>query len=157
VDAEQLRLAAHADVLGGLRAGRSLGEIERDVLRRRSRGVFEPDLAMLELVIGALDYVGVSLEQPLDISHWRDRFLPEINFRNRHADVGRLVYALHTAAAFRTGLRPDILEDTYGWGGAVLLPYATRAAVMSIRAVSDGRELPEVCDQIAARLPQLKF
>jgi hypothetical protein len=110
---------------------------------------------MLELIIGALDHADASPERPLDTSDWRERFLPEISFRNRHTDVERLVYALHVAAAFRTGLRPDILSDTYGWGSAALLPYATRAAVMSIRAVSDGLELPVVCDRIALRLPQL--
>jgi hypothetical protein len=110
---------------------------------------------MLELVIGALDYAGASPERPLDTSDWRERFLPEITFRNRHTDVERVVYALQTAAAFRTGLRPDILNDTYGWGDVALLPYATRAAVMSIRAVSEGHELCDVCGQIATRLPQL--
>ena len=55
MNAEQLRQAAHAAVLDGLRTGRSLAEIERDVARCRTRGVYEPDLAMLELIITALD------------------------------------------------------------------------------------------------------
>lgn len=155
MDAQQLRQAAHDEVLDGLRAGRSLAQIEAAVARCRSRGVYEPDLAMLELIIGALNYADANPEQPLDTSDWRDRFLPEINYRNRHTDVERLVYALQTAAAFRTGLRPDILNDTYGWGNAALLPYAVRAAVMTIRAVSEGHPLPVACNGIAARLPHL--
>ena len=155
MDAQQLRQAAHDEVLDGLRAGRSLAEIERDVARCRSRGVYEPDLAMLELIITALDDAGVSRDRPLDTSDWRQRFLPEITFRNKHTEVQRLVYALQAAAAFRTGLRPDILEDTYGWGGAALLPYATRAAVMTIRAVSANHDLQATCDRIGASVVEL--
>lgn len=155
MDAKQLRHAAHSAVLDGLRAGRSLAEIERDVARCRARRVYEPDLAMLELIIAALDDAEVSRDRPVDISGWRERFLPEINFRNKHTEVQRLVYALQTAAAFRTGLRPDILDDTYGWGGAVLLPYATRAAVMTVRAVSADRDLQATCDRIGASVVEL--
>lgn len=111
---------------------------------------------MLELIITALDDAGVSRDRPLDISDWRQRFLPEINFRNKHTDVQRLVYALHTAAAFRTGLRPDILNDTYGWGNAVLLPYAIRAAVMTIRAVAADGDLKAACDRIESTVIRLE-
>lgn len=155
MDAEQARQAAHAAVLHGLRAGRNLAQIERDVLGCRVRRVYEPDLAMLELIITALDDAGVSRDRPLDISDWRQRFLPEINFQNKHTDVQRLVYALQTAAAFRPGLRPDILNDTYGWGGAVLLHYATRAAVMTIRAVAADKDLQGTCDRIEASVIRL--
>ena len=117
--------------------------------------MYEPDLAMLELVITALDDAAVSRDRPIDISDWRQRFLPEIDFRNKHTDVQRLVYALQTAAAFRTGLRPDILDDTYGWGGAALLPYATQAAVMTIRAVATNRDLKATCDRIAEGVTRL--
>ena len=133
-----------------MRVGQTLADIEREVARCRVRGKYEPDLAMLELIITALDDAGVSRDCPLDISDWRQRFLPETNFRNRHTEVQRLVYAVQTAAAFRTGLRPDILDDTYGWGGAALLPHATRAAVMNIRATSADGDLQDACDRIGA-------
>ena len=150
MDADKLRQQAHAAVLDGLPAGRTLAAIEQDVAGCRVRGKYEPDLAMLELIIAALDDAGVSRDRPLDISDWRRSFLPEINFHNRHTDVQRLVYALQTAAAFRTGLRPDILNDTYGWGGAALLPYATRAAVMTIRATCADGDLQASCTRVAA-------
>ena len=117
--------------------------------------MYEPDLAMLELIITALDEAQVSHDRPLDLSDWRQRFLPEINFRNKHTEAQRLVYALQAAAAFRTGLRPDILDDTYGWGGAVLLPNATRAAVMTIRAISADGDLQDACDRIGASVIRL--
>ena len=110
---------------------------------------------MLELVITALDDAEVSRDRPLDMSGWRQRFLPEINFRNRHTEFQRLVYAVQAAAAFRTGLRPDILDDTYGWGGAILLPYAIRAAVMTIRATSADGDLQGACDRISASVTRL--
>ena len=150
MDADKLRKHAQAAVLDGLPAGRTLAAIELDVAGCRVRGKYEPDLAMLELIIAALDDAGVSRDRPLDISDWRRSFLPEINFHNRHTDVQRLVYALQTAAAFRTGLRPDILNDTYGWGGAALLPYATRAAVMTIRATCADGDLQASCTRVAA-------
>ena len=150
MDADKLRKHAQAAVLDGLPAGRTLAAIELDVAGCRVRGTYEPDLAMLELIIAALDDAGVSRDRPLDISDWRRSFLPEINFHNSHTDVQRLVYALQTAAAFRTGLRPDILNDTYGWGGAALLPYATRAAVMTIRATCADGDLQASCTRVAA-------
>ena len=150
MDAEQARTAAHATVLDGLRDGAALQEIERGVVRCRVRGVYEPDLAMLELIVAALDVAGVSRQQPVDSGDWPARYLPELAFRNRHSERERLTYALYAAAAFRAGLRPDILTDTYGWGGAPLLPYATRAAVMSIRAISDGQPVGAATERIRA-------
>jgi hypothetical protein len=107
---------------------------------------------MLELVIAALDAAGVSRDQPMPTADWRERYLPELTFRNRPREVERLVYALQTATAFRAGLRPDILEDTYGWHDVELWPYAARAAVMTIRAVAAGTDLNSVCDRVAAAL-----
>ena len=150
MDADKLRKHAQAAVLDGLPAGRTLAAIELDVAGCRVRGKYEPDLAMLELIIAALDDAGVSRDRPLDISDWRRSFLPEINFHNRHTDVQRLVYALQTAAAFRTGLRPDILNDTYSWSGVALLPYATRAAVMSNRATCADDDLRDLRTRIGA-------
>jgi hypothetical protein len=111
-----------------------------------------PDVAMLELVVAALDVGQVSWEQPVVTADWRERYLPEVVFRNRPNEVERLVYALQTGAALRTGLRPSILDDTYGWGSVPVLPYATRAAVMTIRAVADGRDLGETCSEVAAAI-----
>lgn len=63
------------------------------------------------------------------------------------------MYALQTAAALRTGLRPDILDDTYHWGSTPLWPSALLAAVMTIRAVSDGNDLAGPCRLIASGIP----
>lgn len=156
MDVEQLRLRAQAAVLDGVRDHRPLAEIERAVADCRVRGAYEPDLAMLELVIAALDVAGVSRDSPLDTAGWRERFLPEISFRNKFAEVDRLVYALNTAAAFRTGVRSDVLNDTYGWGGAALLPYATRAAVMTLRALGDETQLSDFHERIAASVRTLE-
>ena len=80
----------------------------------------------------------------------RSSFLPEINFHTRHTDVQRLVCAVQTVAAFRTGLRPGILNDTYSWGAVALLPYATRAAVMTIRATCADGDRQAACQRISA-------
>jgi hypothetical protein len=155
VDAEELREKAQAAVLTGLPAGRSLAQIEADVAQCHERRVYMPDVAMLELVVAALDVAGVSRDRPVSTADWRERYLPELTFRNRPREVERLVYALQTGAAFRTGLRPDVLEDTYSWGTVQVLPYATRAAVMTIRAVAADGDLAAVCDQIAGAIQPL--
>lgn len=155
MDAEELREKAHSAVLTGLSAGRSLAQIEADVARCHERRVYMPDVAMLELVVAALDVAGASRDRPCSTADWRERYLPELTFRNRPREVERLVYALQTAAAFRTGLRPDILEDTYSWGTVHVLPYATRAAVMTIRAVVADGDLAAVCDEIAGAIRPL--
>jgi hypothetical protein len=156
MDADAARTAAHIVVLEGLRAGTALDAIELGVVRCRVRGVYEPDLAMLELIVTALDVARASSAEPLNSVDWPARFLPEVTYRNRHTERERLMYALYAATAFRTGLRPDILTDTYGWRGTSLLPYATRAAVMTIRAVADGQQLEVVTQQIAAAIAPLE-
>lgn len=152
----ELREQAHEALLNGLVAGQPLAQIESEVGRSRVRGLYAPDIAMLELIVAALDVAGTGPEAPLATQGWRERYLPELTWRNNHHEVERLVYALQTAAAFRTGLQPSILDDTYGWSTTPLWPYATRAAVMTIRAISDGRDIAEVCRQIRSRIPALE-
>ena len=156
MDADAARTAAHLVVLEGVPAGAALDAIELGVARCRVRGVYEPDLAMLELIIAALDVARVSRTQPLDSGDWSARYLPEVTYRNRHTERERLTYALYAAAALRTGLRPDVLTDTCSWRGASLLPYATRAAVMTVRAVADGQQLEVFTQRIAAAITPLQ-
>lgn len=151
IDQEELRRNAQQAVLDGLRSGQELHEIEAAVSQSHIRGSFSPDLAMLSLVAAALDVAGANKEQPLSTAGWRERYLPEVTFRNRPKEVERVTYALHAGAAVRTGLQPDVLDDTYHWHADVW-PYATLAAVMAIRAVADGGDLAQVCDQIADAL-----
>lgn len=152
----ELRAASHEAVLTGLPAGKSLSEIETGVGKSNVRGVYCPDVAMFELVIAALDVMGLSPASPLSTEGWRERFLPELTFRNRHSDVNRLVYVFQTAAAIRSGVRPAVLDDTYGWFDAPIWPYATRAAVMSLRAAADGRDLATACAQAAELIQSLE-
>ena len=63
--------------------------------------------------------------------------------------------SLHAAAAFRAGLRPDILTDTYGWDGASLLPYPPRRR-LTIRAVSDGQPVGAASERIGAAVTPLE-
>jgi hypothetical protein len=117
--------------------------------------VYSPDIAMFELVIAALDVAGISPDTPLSTAGWREQFLLELTWPNQHREVERLVYALQTAAAFRTGLRPDVLDDTYTWNSTPVWPYATRAAVMTIRAIANGRDMSETCEQVQGAVRNL--
>ena len=152
----ELRRAAHAAVLDGLPLGRRLSEIEAEVGRCHVRRVYSPDVALFELVIAALDVAGVSTDSPRSTEGWRERFLPELTFPNRHSEVNRLVYAFQTAVSYRSGLRPPVLDDSYGWFNAQIWPYATRAAVMTLRAVADGGDLAVTCDRVRDVVPQLE-
>lgn len=152
---EELRQAAQQAVLQGLPAGTTLADIEAAVGRSHVRG-YSPDLAMLELVIAALDVADAGPEQRLSTAGWRERYLPEVTFHNRFTEVDRLVYALHAATAFRAGLRPDILNDIYGWNAVQLWPYATRAAVMTIRAIADGHDLQATCVEVGRAVRALE-
>jgi hypothetical protein len=151
----ELRDKAQNAVLLGLPAGTSLREIERAVGTSNVRG-YSPDVAMLELVIAALDAAGISRDQPVSSAGWRERYLPELVFRNNYKEAERLTYALHAAAAFRTGLRPDILTDIYGWHSHQLWPYATEAAVMTIRAAADGKDLTAVCESVRRNIRHIE-
>lgn len=152
----ELRLVAHDAVLRGLPAGVSLAGIEAEVGKSKVRGVYSPDVAMYELVFAALDVAGVGQSTPISTENWRERFLPQLRFRNRHAEVNRLVYAFQTAVTYRSGLRPSVLDDTYGWFDVPIWPYATRAAVMTLRALSEGGDVAAMCAQVSEVVPQLE-
>jgi hypothetical protein len=152
-EAEALRVRAHRAVLAGLCEGRSLSDIEREVATCRVRGTFTPDVAMLELIAAALDVAQVSPQQPRSTAGWRQKYLPEVDWRRDRRSTERIVYALQTAGALRTGLRPDILDDTYHWSATPLWPYALLAAIMTIRATSDGKDLAQVCTQLQGCIP----
>lgn len=156
-DAEELRAAAQAAVLAGLPAGRSLKQVELDVSRSHVRGSYSPDVAMLEIVVAALDVGQVDRERPLSTVGWREKYLPELRLHNRPQEVERLVYAFQTACTFRTGLQPSILDDTYGWGAGALWPHATRAAVMTVRAMADEKDLLVMCEAIARAVQPLEL
>jgi hypothetical protein len=153
---DEFRRAAQDAVVKGLAGGQSLGEIERAVGRSQVRGIYSPDIAMLELIIAALDLAKVDRARPLSTAGWRERYLPELQWRGRRHEVDRIVYAIQTAAAFRTGLLPDILNDTYSWADIALWPYAARAAVMTIRAIADGRDLEQFCAEVAQQVRPLE-
>lgn len=153
---EDLRRAAQDAVLLGLPAAHTLTGIEMLVGQSNVPGTYSPDLAMLELVIAALDVAGISGTNPVSTAGWRERYLPEVRFWGQAAEVERVTYALHAAAAFRSGLQPDVLSDTYFWRGAPLWPYATRAAVMTIRAVADGHDLATTCADVARAVRPLE-
>ncbi len=131
---QALRQRAQQAVLEGLRQGQTLDRIET-------------------AVAAALDVAQVSAGQPLSTAGWRQKYLPEIDWRRERRGTERIVYALQTAAALRTGLRPDILDDTYHWNAAQLWPHAMLAAVMTIRAISDGHDIAVVCGQMANHIP----
>ena len=108
------------------------------------------------MVIAALDVAGINPDTLLSTAGWRERFLPELTWRNQHREVARLVYALQTAAAFRTGLRPDVLDDTSSWNSTPVWPYDTRAAVMTIGAIAKGRDMSVPCEQVEGAVRNLE-
>ena len=145
-----LRSQAQAALLGGVAAGQDLYEIERAVGAFHVKG-YSPDIAMLEVVAAALDIAGVDPGSPVNSRYWRRDFLPEISDRSK--DYGRVQHLFLTAAAMRGGVFPDVLDDTYWWGGKKLWPLATAAAVMTVRALGPTDGLAAFCEQVGSRLP----
>jgi hypothetical protein len=80
----------------------------------RVPGRFTPDVALLQLVVTALDLACPPGAEPLEYEGLRERYLPEARFRGR-VEHCNSQYALYAAACIRGGLQPDVLSDAGWW------------------------------------------
>ena len=110
-----------------------------------------PGEVLLEVGADALALAGVSRSQPLAYEVLFDRFLPECSFRGR-SENERRHYALRAVAMIHGGVQPDLLDDSYWWGGIDdLWQYALYALVITVRAAADRLDRPvaDVAVQLA--------
>jgi hypothetical protein len=115
---------AQRALLEGLRRGEDLTEIERVVRATQTRG-FTADLAVPDVGVAAMDLADVDRRTPIAKSELVTNHLPELNFRNQRRLQERTTYALNAVAAIRSGLQPDILDDTYWWQTRDIVQYAS--------------------------------
>ncbi|MDP3711234.1 MAG: hypothetical protein Q8R60_01950 [Mycobacteriales bacterium] len=149
-DIAELRALAHRTVMDGVAADDELGPITYRGEAAHVRGRYTPDVAMLEVVAAAVAAAGVSAATPVDTGLWVRSHLPEVKRSSRDAD--RASQMVHIVLAYAAGVRVDVLEHTYHWHGARLRA-ATAAAVMTLRALSEGRDRAQLCTDVAGHLP----
>jgi hypothetical protein len=107
VPSEDPHATAQAAVLAGLREGQSFAQLTSSVGKTAQRN-FTPDVAMLSLAVAAMDVAEISRTRSLSATRLRERFLPEVNFKNEARLQVRLTYALYAAAAMRSGVEPEL-------------------------------------------------
>jgi hypothetical protein len=88
------------------------------------------------LAVEALDLSGASRAEPLDYEDLRGRYLPEISFTGKIAQLKRR-YVLHAMASRRGGLQTDLLDDVGWWRNDDFWVWAYYALVNYVRAAAD--------------------
>jgi len=151
LDAGHLRRRAQEAALGGLWRGDNVNELVGAIAGHHVRGVFTPDVALLELAATALELACPAGAEPLTYEGLRERYLPEVTFRGR-VDHRGSQYALYAAACLRGGLQPDLIGDA-GWWQSPLWTYALFAVVIYARAAAERLDLAvsEIAQRIAVR------
>jgi hypothetical protein len=109
-----------------------------------------PGEVLFELAVDALDLSGASRREPIDYEGLRERYLPEISFTGKTAQL-KSRYVLHAVAARRGGVQPDLLEDVGWWRNDDFWVWAYYALVIYVRAAVDrtGRSPADICTQLA--------
>ena len=102
----------------------------------------------MEIAADALEIAGISRDTSIPYEELREAHLRECNFRGR--ENRKIQYAILTSAAFRAGLKPDLLDEVAYWNDDYWR-YALFATVGLIRAAADLRGIPaaQLAGQIA--------
>ena len=138
-------------MLSGLARGDDVYDLVAAAAPSHVPGWFTPDVALLELAVTALDLACPAGAEPLESAGLRERFLPEVTFRDR-VEHRNSQYAVYAAACMRGGLQPDLLGDA-GWWQTPLWQYTVFAVVIYSRAAAERLAVPveEIDRRIAAR------
>ena len=109
-----------------------------------------PGEVLFELAVDALDLSSASRREPIDYEGLRERYLPEISFTGKTAQL-KSRYVLHAVAVRRGGVQPDLLEDVGWWRNDDFWVWAYYALVIYVRAAVDrtGRSTADICTQLA--------
>ncbi|MHB8681494.1 MAG: hypothetical protein ACYDA2_05290 [Acidimicrobiales bacterium] len=133
---------AREAVVAGLVRGDDVGELEYSLGGLAVRG----DLDLADMLIGlaakAIALGGFGTGEPLAYDGFRQRFLPELDFRGK-VDHRGSQYAIYAAAILAGGMVPDLVADT-GWWRTELWPYALFGLVAYVRAAAERRGVDEI-------------
>ena len=137
-DPDVLHRQAQAAILSGLAAGQvDAFELMVAIRPYDVRGLFTPDVALLEVAAAALALACPPGSEPLEYEGLTDRYLSDLMLSGRTVR-SRTRYAIYAAACRRGGLHPDLLNEAGGWEPR-LWTYAVSAVVLYSRAAADRR------------------
>ena len=152
-DSDVLHRHAQVAILSGLAGGdEDVFELMTAVSPYDVRGLFTPDVALLEVAAAALGLACPPGGERLEYQGLTDRYLSDLAREGRTVRR-RTQYALYAAACLRGGLHPDLLGVAGGWEPR-LWTYAVSAVVLYVRAAADraGLTVPQVAVQTAGEV-----
>ena len=139
-DPDVLHRQAQTAILSGLAAGQDDAfELMLAIRPYDVRGLFTPDVALLDVAAAALALACPPGSEPLEYEGLTDRYLSDLMLTGRTLRH-RTRYAVYAAACMRGGLHPDLLNEAGGWEPK-LWTYAVSAVVLYTRAAADRRRM----------------
>ncbi|MCP4966227.1 MAG: hypothetical protein GY926_13465 [bacterium] len=148
---EEDRIEAIARLLGGLEKGSDAHELAAAVADLHPKNNTFPGEVFTELAADALDIAGISRDTSIPYEGLQEAHLPECSFRGR--ENRKIQYAILTSAAFRAGLKPDLLDEVTWWHNDDYWRYALFGAIGLIRAAATRQGIPaaRLAGQLAER------
>jgi len=141
---------AREAVFAGLARGDDIDELQRSVGALALRGDLGLAGMLIDLAAGAIELGGFGADEPLSYEGFRERFLPELEFRGK-VDQRGSQYAIYAAAMVHGGMEPDLFADT-SWWRSELWPYALYGLVAYVRAAAERRGVDAlvIADELSA-------
>ena len=137
-DPEVLHRQAQTAILSSLAGGQDDAfELMPEIRPYDVRGLFTPDVALLDIAAAALALACPPGSEPLEYEGLTDRYLSDLMLSGRTLRY-RTRYAVYAAACMRGGLHPDLLNEAGDWEPR-LWTYALSAVVLYTRAAADRR------------------
>jgi len=146
---EEDRIEAIRRLLGGLVEGSDAHQLAAAVADLHPKNNTFPGEVFMELAADAFEIADISRDTSTPYEGLREAHLPECSFRGR--ENRKIQYAILTSAAYRAGLKPDLLDEV-GWcHNDDYWRYALFATVGLIRAGADLQGIPaaQLARQIA--------
>jgi hypothetical protein len=142
-------ITARQILLDGLARDTGISELMTELAPLHPRHNTFPGEVFLALAADALDWCGASRADPVPLEGIRERFLPECGFRRR--ENRKLRFTVLAAAAFRSGVEPDLLDEVAWWQTDDFWEYALFAAVAYIRIAADRAGVPmrQICQELS--------
>ena len=125
-------------LLGGLAEGKDVFEVTSSVAELHPRHNRFPGEVYMGLAADTLELTGIGRDDPVAYQNLLEDHLSECEFRGW--DKRKIQYAILAGAAFRGGIKPDLLNDT-AWRTDDYWRYALLAAVAVIRACAVRLEI----------------
>ena len=136
----------------GIRAGRELGDIARELERLHPKNNTFPGELLLELAADAIEESGATRAHLLESEGIRRRLLPEDRAHTK-AQHYKAEFAIRAAAMIRGGVDPALLDEAGWWQEDDLWFWSLEALIVYVRAAAEraGVTADAICDRVAER------